>query len=74
MLISGAVLPYDHEASEKVLKLLRNVAKRTDKEKRKLAHLVGRDVNDPAIVNGFSRSARLSKSGDRAANPDVPVF
>src|SRR6266699_3050432 len=31
MRISGAVLPYDRDASEKVLKLLRNVAKRTDK-------------------------------------------
>jgi hypothetical protein len=37
MVISGAVLPYDREASEKVLKLLRNVTKRTDKERQKLA-------------------------------------
>jgi hypothetical protein len=40
MRISGAVLPYGRDASEKVLKLLRNVAKRTDKEQRKLAELV----------------------------------
>ena len=44
MRISGAVLPYDRDASEKVLKLLRNVANRTDKEQRKLADLVHRDV------------------------------
>src|SRR5438128_5337105 len=65
-LISGAVLPYDRDASEKVLKLLRNVAKRTDKEQRKLAELVHRDVNHPAIVNAFSQTALL-----RAAAPAI---
>ena len=52
-LISGAMLPYDHDVSEKLLKLLRNIARRIDKEKQKLAELVGRDVNDSAIVNAF---------------------
>ena len=66
MVISGAVLPYDREASEKVLKLLRNVAKRADKERQKLADLVGRDVTDPAIVNGFSQTELL-----RAAAPTI---
>ena len=66
MRISGAVLPYDRDASEKVLKLLRNVAKRTDKEQRKLADLVHRDVNHPAIVNAFSQTALL-----RAAAPAI---
>jgi hypothetical protein len=66
MRISGAVLPYDRDASEKVLKLLRNVAKRTDKEERKLADLVHRDVNHPAIVNAFSQTALL-----RAAAPAI---
>jgi hypothetical protein len=66
LVISGAVLPYDREASEKVLKLLRNVTKRTDKERQKLADLVRRDVNDPAIVNGFSQAALL-----RAAAPTI---
>ncbi len=37
MHISGAVLPYGREASEKILKLLRNIAKRSDKEKQKLS-------------------------------------
>src|SRR5262249_26087132 len=64
MLISGAVLPYDHEASEKVLKSMRNITKRTDKEKQKLADLVGRDVNE--IVNGFSQTVLL-----RAAAPTI---
>jgi hypothetical protein len=84
MVISGAVLPYDREASEKVLKLLRNVAKRTDKERQKLADLVRRDVNDPAIVNGFSQTALLRAAAptittvwlidiiDRATVPQIP--
>jgi hypothetical protein len=46
--------------------LLRNVAKRTDKEQRKLADLVHRDVNHPAIVNAFSQTALL-----RAAAPAI---
>src|SRR6266581_9068836 len=83
-LISGAVLPYDRDASGKVLKLLRNVAKRTDKEKQKLAYLVGRDVNDPAIVSGFSQTALLRAAAptittvwlidiiDRYADPRIP--
>src|SRR6266566_4551426 len=83
-LISGAVLPYDHDASEKVLKLLRNVAKRTDKEQRKLAELVHRDVNHPAIVNAFSQTALLCAAApaittvwlidiiDRATAPQIP--
>jgi hypothetical protein len=84
MHISGAVLPYDRDASEKVLKLLRNVAKRTDKEQQKLADLVRRDVNDPAIVNAFSQTAFLRAAAptittvwlidiiDRAAAPQIP--
>jgi hypothetical protein len=79
MHISGAVLPYDRDASEKVLKLLRNVAKRTDKEQ-----LVRRDVNDPAIVNAFSQPALLRAAAptittvwlidiiDRAKAPQIP--
>jgi hypothetical protein len=82
--ISGAVLPYDREASEKVLKLLRNVIKRTNKERQKLADLVRRDVNDPAIVNGFSQTALLRAAAptittvwlldiiDRATVPQIP--
>jgi len=84
MLISGAVLPYDRDASENVLKLLRNVAKRTDKEQRRLADLVRRDVDDPAIVNAFSQTALLHAAAptittvwlidiiDRATAPQIP--
>jgi hypothetical protein len=66
MHISGAVLPYDRDASDKLLKSLRNVAKRTDKAQQKLADLVRRDVNDPAVVNAFSQTALL-----RAAAPMI---
>src|SRR5437016_4296064 len=84
MLISGAVLPYDREASQKVLKLLRNIAKRTDKERQKLADTVRRDVNDPTIVNGLSQAALLRAAAptittiwlidiiDRATAPQIP--
>jgi hypothetical protein len=84
MHISGAVLPYGREASEKVLKLLRNIAKRSDKEKQKLADLVRRDVNDLAIVNAFSQTELLRAAAptittvwlidiiDRATIPEIP--
>ena len=39
--ISGAVLPYERDASESALKLFRNVAKRADKEKRKVTIQIG---------------------------------
>jgi hypothetical protein len=84
MHISGAVLPYDRDASERVLKLLRNIGKRIAKERQKLAGLVRRDVNDPAIVNGFSPTALLRAAAptittvwlidiiDRATVPQIP--
>jgi hypothetical protein len=83
-LISGAVLPYDRDASEKILKVLRNVAKRADKEQQQLAHLVSRDVNDPAIINALSQTAVLRAAAptvttlwlidiiDRATEPQIP--
>ena len=67
--ISGALLPYQREASEDILRLLRNVAKRTDKERQKLASKVGSNVNHPAIVDGFSQTAML-----RAAAPTITTF
>lgn len=67
--ISGAVLPYERDASESVLKLLRDVGKRTDKERRKLANQVGGDVNHVAVVDGFSQNAML-----RAAAPAITTL
>ena len=64
--ISGAVLPYQRDASESVLKLFRNVAKRTDKERRKLANKVGGDVDHPGHYRCFlaERDASRGSSGD----------
>jgi hypothetical protein len=67
--ITGAVLPYEREASEDVVKLLRNVTKRTDKEKQKLANQVGRDVNHPAIVDASSKTEML-----RATAPTITTL
>ena len=64
MHISGAVLPYGRDASEKILKSLHNVAKR--KEEQKIADLVGCNVDDPAIVNAFSQAELL-----RAVAPTI---
>src|SRR5262245_63593638 len=57
--ISGAVLPYDRDPSEELLKLLRKIAKRAEKEKQSFADLVCRGVENPAIANGFSETALL---------------
>lgn len=65
-IIGGGVLPFDHDASEAALQLLRNVAKRTPKERHKLADLVGRPDDDPAIVAAFSETQLL-----RAASPAI---
>jgi hypothetical protein len=67
--ISGALLPYQREALEDILKLLRNVAKRSDKEMQKLANKYGGDANHPAIVNAFSSTAML-----RAAAPTITTI
>jgi hypothetical protein len=57
--ISGAVLLFDRDTSEELLKLLRKIAKRAEKEKQAFADLVGRRVDNPAIANGFSETAVL---------------
>lgn len=57
--ISGAILQYDYEASENVLALLRNVTKRADTGRRKLADQIGRDANDPAVIGALSQTAVL---------------
>jgi len=64
--ISGAVLPFERDASENVLKMLRNLRKRTEKKKRQLADMVGRGVDGTIIVDAFSETALL-----RAAAPMI---
>ena len=82
MYISGAVLPCDRDASEKVLKLLRSAG--TAKEQQKLADLFRCEVHDPAIVNAFSQAELLRAAApaittvwlidtiDRATTPQIP--
>ena len=67
--ISGAILQYDYEASEKVLKLLRNVTRRANSGRPKLADKVGRDANHPAIIGALSQTAVL-----RAAAPMITTM
>ena len=67
--ISGAILQYDYEASEKVLKLLRNVTRRANSGMPKLADQVGRDANHPAIIGALSQTAVL-----RAAAPMITTM
>jgi hypothetical protein len=57
--ISGAVLPFDRDTSEELLKLLRKIAKRAEKEKQTFADLIGRGVDNSAIANAFSETAVL---------------
>lgn len=82
--ISGAVLPFDRDASEALLKFLRNLAKRAGKEKRKLADLFDRDVKGRAVVAALSGTAVLQAIAPtittvwlvdiigRAADPQIP--
>jgi hypothetical protein len=67
--ISGAILPFDRDASEELLKLLRKVTKRAEKEKQKLADQVGAGVDHAAIVSGFSETAVL-----RAVTPTITAL
>jgi hypothetical protein len=67
--ISGAILPFDRDASEELLKLLRKLTKRAEKEKQTLADQVGAGVDHPAIVSGFSETAVL-----RAVTPTITAL
>ena len=67
--ISGAILPFERDSSEELLKLLRKLAKRAEKEKQRFANLVGSGVDNPAIVSGFSETALL-----RAVTPTITTL
>ncbi len=64
--ISGVVLPYQREASEDVLELLRSFAKPAGKARQKVANQRGHEANHPAIVDSISQTAVL-----RAAAPII---
>jgi hypothetical protein len=57
--ISGAILPFDRDTSEELLKLFGKIAKRAAKKKQKFSGPVGRGVDNPAIAKGFSETAVL---------------
>ena len=64
--ISGAILQFDYETSERILQLLHDITKRAYKSKSKLSGLSGSNTNDPAIIGAMSQCAAL-----RAAAPMI---
>jgi len=56
--ISGAVLPFEYETSEDLIKGLRSIGKLTRKEKKELAKVIGKDF-DPAVIDNLSETERL---------------
>jgi hypothetical protein len=83
MQISGAVLPYEYETSEDLVKGLRSIGKLTQKEKRQLAKEIGEDF-DAAVITNLSATERLRALGpvfttywlidaiDQAEAPEMP--
>jgi hypothetical protein len=81
MQISGAVLPYECETSEELIKGLRS--KLTRKKKKALAKAIGEDF-DPAVIDKLSETERLRAVSamfttcwllvaiDRAKPPEMP--
>ena len=56
--ISGAVLPYEHRASEQLIADFRRVGKLTRKEKQEFAEAIGQDF-DEAVIASLSETERL---------------
>ena len=83
-IIAGGVLPFDHDASEYLLKVLRNTGKRALKERHKLAQLIGCEADDPRVTEALSETEVLRLAApafttvwlndvlDRIANPQIP--
>jgi hypothetical protein len=67
--ISGAILPFDRDLSEQLLRLLRKLAKRAGQERQKLADQVGVGVDHPTIASGLSQTAVL-----RAEAPTITTL
>lgn len=58
-IMAGGVLAFSYDASEELLKILRNTAKRALKERHKVAELVGCDPDDPKVVEALSDTVLL---------------
>jgi hypothetical protein len=83
MQISGAVLAYEYETSENLIKGLRSISKLTQKEKRELAKAIGDDF-DAAVIANLSETEKLRAVSstfttcwlldaiDRAEAPEMP--
>jgi len=81
--ISGAVLQFEYETSENLIKGLRSIGKLTRKEKKELAKAIGEDF-DPAVITNLSETERLRAVSatfttcwlldaiDRAEQPEMP--
>lgn len=85
-IIAGGVLPFDHDASENLLKMLRNTGKRALNERHKLAQLIDCEADDPRVTEALSETevlrlavpafttVWLSDILDRIANPQIPAI
>lgn len=57
--IAGGVLSFDRDSSENVLKVLNKTAKRAERERPKVARLVGCEVDDPRVSEALSTTEIL---------------
>ena len=83
MQISGAILGYEYETSEDLIKGLLSIGKLTRKQKKELAKAIGEDF-DASIINSLSEAERLRAVSstfttcwlldaiDRAEQPEMP--
>ena len=58
-MMAGGVLPFDRDASEELLKVLNNTAKRALKERHKLAQIIGCEADDPRVTDALSKTELL---------------
>jgi hypothetical protein len=65
-MIGGGVLPFDHDASETVLGMIRRASSNARKEMEKLARKIGRGVDDAALAAALDDTAVLGAA--------APVF
>jgi hypothetical protein len=83
-IIAGGVLSFERDASEELLKVLHNTAKRALKERHKLAALVGCEADDPRVTEALSETEMLRLAApafttvwlndilERLSNPQIP--
>lgn len=83
-IIAGGVLPFGRDASDDLLKMLRNAEQRTLKQRHKLAELIGCETNGPKVTEALSETEILRLAApafttvwlidvlDRVTNPQIP--